>query len=168
MKHIIFAVAALLSAPIVAQAADAPDLSALQPGQMLAQAYVVRGKDYFDKVKADPKMTIETVTDGKRTDELYLAVMFANPSKDNQGIARVYYTFTMVYPDGTKQPGPKDLRGGDGPLPDTLQKTWIVGSYKQKLPLTSNSPAGVYKFNVIVKDMNSGVEYKSDISVKID
>jgi hypothetical protein len=168
MKHLIFAAAVLLGAPIAAQAAtDAPDISTLQPGQMLAQAYVVRGADYFDKVKADPKMTIESVSDGKRGEPLYLAVMFANPSKDDKGIAKVTYTFTMTYPDGTKQPGPKELKGGDGPMPDSVQKTWVVANAKIKLPLTEASPAGIYKFDVVVKDMNSGTEYKSAIAVDI-
>jgi hypothetical protein len=166
MKHLIFALATLLSVPAVTQAA-APKLEELPAGALIAQAYVVRGKDYFEKVKADPKMTIESVSDGKRTDELYLAVMFANPSKDGQGIARVVYTFTMVYPDGTKQAGPKDLKGGDGPLSDAVQKTWVVANAKIKLPLTAQSPAGTYKFNVVVKDLNTGTEWPSDIAVDI-
>lgn len=167
MKHLIFAVAALLGAPLVALAADAPELSSLQPGQMLAQAYLVRGADYFEKVMANPKMTIESVTDAKRGDPLFLQVMFANPSKDNLGVAKVTYTFTMVYPDGTKMAGPKEIKGKDGPLSDAIQKTWVVATGKIQIKLDDKSPAGTYKFNVVVKDMNTGVEYKSDISVVI-
>lgn len=167
MKHLLFAVAALLSVPVLTQAADAPDLASMPAGQILAQAYVVRGKDYFEKVKADKSMTIESVSDGKRTDALYLAVMFANPAKDGMGVARVTYTFTMVYPDGTKQPGGKDYKGGDGPLSDIVQKTWVVAGQQIKLPLDDKSPAGKYKFNVVVKDWISGTERKSDIEVMI-
>lgn len=167
MKHLLFAAAALLSVPVLTQAADAPDLATMPAGQLLAQAYVVRGKDYFDKVKADPKMTIESVSDGKRTDELYLAVMFANPAKDNLGVAKVTYTFTMVYPGGTKQPGGKEFKGGDGPMSDAIQKSWVVASQKIKLPLDDKSPAGPYTFNVVVKDGISGTERKSDITVVI-
>jgi hypothetical protein len=168
MKHLLFALAALLCVPVLTRAAGAPNLEDMPPGALLAQAYVVRGADYFDKVKADPKLSIESVTDAKRTDPLYLAVMFANPGKDPTGIARVTWTFTMTYPDGQKQAGPKELKGGDGPMSDAVQKTWVVANSKVKLPLSAASPAGVYKFDVTVKDMNTGTEFKSAISVKID
>lgn len=168
MKHLLFAVAALLCLPVGARAGTATKLEDLPDGALIGQAYVVRGVDFIDRAKADPKMVIESVADGKRTDALYLIVMFANPSKDGMGVARVTYTFTMIYPDGTKQAsGTTPLKGQEGALPAALQKTWVFATAKAKLPLNDKSPVGTYKFNVVVKDMISGTEWPSDIEVMI-
>ncbi len=169
MKHLLFTAAVLLSLPVAARAAGAPPkLEELPAGALIAQAYVVRGADFIERAKADPKMLIESVLDAKRTDALYLIVTFANPSKDGMGVARVAYTFTMVYPDGTKlASGTTALKGLEGPLPAALQKSWMFASAKAKLPLNDKSPTGTYKFNVIVKDMMSGTEWPSDIEVTI-
>jgi hypothetical protein len=167
MKHLLLALAALLCVPALSRAAGAPNLEDMPAGALLAQAYLVRGADYFDKVKADPKMAIESVTDGKRGDPLYLAVMFANPAKDATGIARVTWTFVMTYPDGQKVNGPKELKGGDGPMSDAVQKSWVVANQKIQVRLDDKSPVGNYKFEVTVKDMMSGTEFKSTITVPI-
>ena len=149
MKHLLFALAALLCVPALSRAASSPNLEDMPAGALLCQAYLVRGSDYFDKVKADPKMSIESVTDGKRGDPLYLAVMFANPSKDATGIARVTWTFTMTYPDGKKVSGPQGLKGGDGPMSDAVQKSWIVANQKIQVRLSDQDPAGTYKLSLI-------------------
>jgi hypothetical protein len=167
MKRLLFVLAALLSVPAVAQTAAAPNLAEMPAGQMLAQAYVVRGLDFFDKAKSDPNMVFETVADPKRTDALYLVVMFANPKKDQSGSARVTYNFSMTSPAGDKIDGPKDMVAGNGALSDAVQKTWIMAPQKIKIPLTATNPAGVYKFDVVVKDQISGTEYKSAVSLDI-
>ena len=159
--------------PAVAPAAApaegaAPAPADLEPGKILAQAYVVRGADFFDKLKSQPDMKVESVTDAKRTDPLFLAVMFYNPAKDQSGIARVTYSFTMTYPNGQTQASPAALKAGEGPLPDNVQKTWMATSQRVRLPLNPQSPAGLYKFAVVVKDQISGFEYKSNIEINID
>ena len=173
MKYLALFASLFLCISAFAQEADssilsqvATDEGTLEPDNILAQVYLIRGAEFFEN-KNDPDADpIQTVTDAKRGDELYVVVYFTNPQKDGQGIAKVTYSLTMKLPNGQSF-DQKDLMGASGGLSDQIQNSWIMAAAHPKIVLSSQYPAGTYTFSVKVQDHMSGKTYDSSIDVDI-